>query len=142
MQLNSSTDYALKIILYLAQHLHVVSSKKLSEAIQVSPRYLLQIGAKLREAELVTVSHGASGGYKLARSIEQITLFEVIFLMEGNIQSHQDTRNFSDTNGFFALEMVYKSIDHIMKQYLKNITIKKLLTKPNQSLHSKWFRKK
>ena len=82
MQLNQSTDYAIRLILYLAKAAHTVPSSKLSKAIGVSSRYLLQIGARLRDAGFITVSHGPKGGYTLSKGPEEITLLEIINLME------------------------------------------------------------
>ena len=44
MRLNRSTDYAIRILIYLAKEASVVSSAKLSGKVGMSPRYLLQIG--------------------------------------------------------------------------------------------------
>ena len=85
MQLNQSTDYAIRMILYLAQAAQTVPSSKLSAALGISSRYLLQIGARLRDAGMVRVSYGNLGGYVLAKSPREITLLDIIILMEGNI---------------------------------------------------------
>ena len=52
MQLNSSTDYAIRMLICLAKASGAVSSSQLARTIGVSPRYLLQIGARLRDAVL------------------------------------------------------------------------------------------
>jgi DNA-binding IscR family transcriptional regulator len=62
MQINTSTDYAIRLILYLASESKTVSSSKLAAAIGVSPRYLLQISAKLRDAGFIEVTYGGNGG--------------------------------------------------------------------------------
>lgn len=54
MQINRSTDYAIRMILYLAQVTQPIPSSKLAEAIGVSSRYLMQIAARLRDAGLIT----------------------------------------------------------------------------------------
>ena len=43
MNLNSSTDYAIRIIVCLAKEKRAVSSSKLGEMVGVSPRYLLRL---------------------------------------------------------------------------------------------------
>ena len=82
MQFNQSTDYAIQMILYLAKVAHTVPSSKLSAALGISSRYLLQIGARLRDAGMVQVSHGNTGGYLLAKNPEEITVYEIIRLVE------------------------------------------------------------
>ena len=128
MQLNSTTDYAIRIIIYLAKNKHVVSSKKLSEIINVSPRYLLQIGAKLRDANLVSVTYGSSGGYALSMPPDQITLFDIIQLMEGFTQSRLNLEYIeAETDEFQSLFDAYEFVDCIVEQTLKNITIEALI---------------
>ena len=61
MQLNRSTDYAIRMLICLSRTSGAVSSSKLARAIGVSPRYLPQIGARLRDAGFVSVSFGAAG---------------------------------------------------------------------------------
>ena len=79
---NKTKDYALRLILYLARNAQTVSSFKLSAAIGVSPRYLLQVRAKLRDAELIVATHGPAGGYDLKKPPIEISLFDIILIME------------------------------------------------------------
>ena len=63
---SASTDYAIRMMICLADAAGPVSSSKLARMIGVSTRYLLQIGARLRDAGMITVTYGSSGGYKLS----------------------------------------------------------------------------
>lgn len=92
MPLNKTTDYAIRLILYLARNAQTVSSSKLSAAIGVSPRYLLQVGAKLRDAELISTTHGPAGGYDLKNPPREISLFDIILIMEERQNPSQDRR--------------------------------------------------
>ena len=53
MWLNASTDYAIRMLICLSRASGAVSSSKLARTIGVSPRYLLQIGA--RQLQAVTI---------------------------------------------------------------------------------------
>src|SRR5699024_606417 len=86
MQLNRSTDYAIQMLVYLAKAEKTVSSSKLAAAIGVSHRYLLQVSAKLRAAGFIRAAHGPSGGLKLAKAPEEISLYDIILSMEGAVQ--------------------------------------------------------
>ena len=92
--LNASTDYAIRMLICLSRASGVVSSSKLAKAIGVSPRYLLQIGARLREAGFVHVGHGPAGGYQLSRPPAKISLMDVIMAMyrKGNVPVLPDKR--------------------------------------------------
>jgi len=129
MQLNISTDYAIRIILYLAKSKQVVSSNRLSNIIQVSPRYLLQIGAKLRDVGLISSVNGPTGGYLLNKSPEEISLYDIIVIMEGETETRQKPLpETEDAYEFLALNMAYEHVKNTLEQNLKDITIESLLT--------------
>lgn len=83
MQLNISTDYAIRIIVYLAKQKNVVSSSALAESTSISKRYLLQIAAQLRDAGLLGVIKGSIGGFYLLLPPSQIKVYDIICAMEG-----------------------------------------------------------
>lgn len=84
MQLNITTDYAVRIMLYLSMREgeSLITSSELAEQLVVPRSFLYKIGNKLSEAGLIVVKPGVNGGYRLARSAETMTLFDVIRVME------------------------------------------------------------
>lgn len=137
MQLNISTDYAIRVLLYLAKTSKIVSSSKLSSAIGVSSRYLLQIGAKLRDANLITTTYGSAGGYALTKPPRDISLFDIIVVMEGKIRTgkRSDSENGLEETECRLLNVAYEYLDNVLVDILKSITIDNLLT---QSLEE-WY---
>ena len=127
MQLNQSTDYAIRMILYLAQAAQTVPSSKLSAALGISSRYLLQIGARLRDAGMVRVSYGNSGGYVLAKGPEQITLFDIIVIMEGIVQIGVQSVRREPTVKFDLLDAAYEHAHQVLTTFLETTTISRLL---------------
>ncbi len=128
MQLNQSTDYAIRMILYLAQAAQTVPSSKLSAALGISSRYLLQIGARLRDAGMVRVSYGNLGGYVLAKSPREITLLDIITLMEGNILIGVQSIQRETTVKFDLLDAAYEHANQILTTFLETTTISRLLS--------------
>ena len=61
---------------------HVESLSRLEA---VPPKYLAQIMSELREGGLITSRRGKAGGYALARSAEEISLYDIAVLMEGDL---------------------------------------------------------
>ena len=127
MQLNQTTDYAIRMILYLAKAAQTVPSSKLSAALGISSRYLLQIGARLRDAGMVRVSYGNSGGYVLAKSPEQITLFDIIVIMEGIVQIGIQSVRRETTVKFDLLDAAYEHANQVLTTFLETTTISQLL---------------
>ena len=126
MWLNASTDYAIRMLICLSRASGVVSSSKLAKAIGVSPRYLLQIGARLREAGFVHLGHGPAGGYQLSRAPAKISLMDVIMAMyrKGNVPVLPDKRR--SKADFHTLECTYRQLEKGIQRELENITISDL----------------
>ena len=128
MQLNQTTDYAIRMILYLAQAAQTVPSSKLSAVLGISSRYLLQIGARLRDAGMVRVSYGNSGGYVLAKSPDEITLFDIIVIMEGNVQIGVQSVQRETKVKFDLLDAAYEHANQVLTTFLETTTISQLLS--------------
>ena len=82
MQLKNSTDYAIRIVCYLAAQERMVSTSELSRKLNVSSKYVPKIAKKLKNAKIVTACEGTNGGYMLAKQPENISLMEIISCVE------------------------------------------------------------
>ncbi|HEV8575396.1 MAG TPA: Rrf2 family transcriptional regulator [Dehalococcoidia bacterium] len=85
MRLSSKGDYATRVLMELAvsEGPQPLSAHDLSTRTGISQKYLEQIMIRLRDARLVSATRGAHGGYELARRPEQISVGEVVRLMDG-----------------------------------------------------------
>ena len=61
-----------------------VQIRRIAEEQGIPARFLVQILLQLKGASLVASTRGAAGGYRLARPPREITLAEVIEVMEGS----------------------------------------------------------
>lgn len=83
MQLKTTTDYAIRTILYLTlRKTETVSSNEVAQKMAIPRQYLIQIGAILREAGLINTHAGKYGGYSLAREPDKILLYDIINAVE------------------------------------------------------------
>ena len=85
MRITLESDYALRIVTAIAESDGVVDAGTLSEKTLVTQRFTLKILHKLVLDGLILSYKGAKGGYKLAKSAEEITLKNVIELIDGPI---------------------------------------------------------
>ena len=131
MQLNRSTDYAIQMLLYLAKAGKTVSSSKLAAAIGVSHRYLLQISAKLRAAGFIRAAYGSSGGLKLVKDPDEISLYDIILSMEGAVRTGEicGTPAPEIEQEIAILERMYHSVDGMLGQALRKIMLSDILDK-------------
>ncbi|MEA5002570.1 MAG: Rrf2 family transcriptional regulator [Christensenella sp.] len=89
MQLTVTTNYAIRIILYLAETRRITTAGEISEGTQIAKKSLLATANKLKKANLIMGHMGVSGGYSLARAPENITILEIIETTEGNAKISQ-----------------------------------------------------
>ena len=85
MRINLETDYAVRIVQCLANAGTRLDAGAISAKTGVTQRFALKILRKLAGAELVKSYKGVGGGYELNRAPEQITLRQVIEVVEGPI---------------------------------------------------------
>lgn len=87
MQVSQSAGYAIHGLLYL--HLHgkgkPVQLRTIAQGLDVSESYLSKIFQILAKSSLVSSFRGAKGGFLLMRSAEEISLREVIEMIDGSI---------------------------------------------------------
>lgn len=120
---NISTEYALKLLICLARSGKPLPSSTRSRKVGVSPRYLLSIGAKLRDAGLIKASHGVNGGFALDRPPEAISVIEVMKA----IGCHGTPHSMSLGSGFQKLCCYCKDVRSYIHDSLANTTIADLL---------------
>ena len=127
MWVSASTDYAIRMMICLADAAGSVPSSKLAKMIGVSTRYLLQIGARLRDAGMITVTYGSSGGYKLSLPPEEICLLDIIMLMERRAEQTALRSVEASDKEFQILEERYWDLGSQFSEQLRKTTISKLL---------------
>ncbi len=84
MKITSESDYAIRIVLRLAECKGRCDAGTLSEQTGVPQRFALKILRKLVNAKLLCSFKGTSGGYQLARPANEISLADIITVIEGN----------------------------------------------------------
>jgi Rrf2 family protein len=85
MKLTTKGDYATRILLELSsvEGPEPLSVHELARRTGVPIKYLEQIMTRLRSGRLVRSHRGAHGGYQLARQPDELTVGEVVRLMDG-----------------------------------------------------------
>lgn len=86
MRFQITTDYAIRMIIYLAQHHNqVVTAKEMAEQLGITNGYVNKLAGKIKQAGYIDSIQGPVGGYRLAKSASDITLYDIIEAMEGKI---------------------------------------------------------
>lgn len=88
MQLTTYTDYALRMVMYLAAHdedesLH--SIKQISTAYSISYNHLTKVGHELSKLGVIHTVKGRNGGIRLAKEPEEINIGWLVRQTEDNL---------------------------------------------------------
>jgi Rrf2 family transcriptional regulator, cysteine metabolism repressor len=87
MLFSTKAEYGVRLMVELGRQpgSEPVALSAVAEAERLPLSYLEHLVAKLRQADLVTSTRGAHGGYRLARPAGEITMNEVVEALEGQI---------------------------------------------------------
>ena len=87
MKISTKGRYALRVMLDLAIHDGdgLIPLRDIADRSNISLKYLEQIIASLNHAGLLVSTRGASGGYKLARTVAEYTVGDVLRAAEGSL---------------------------------------------------------
>ncbi len=75
---SQTAEYALRAVAWLAQTPGPQPRHQIAEATQVPVDYLAKVMRQLGQAGLVTAGRGLHGGFVLARSVDEISILDVI----------------------------------------------------------------
>lgn len=131
MCLTLESDYAIRIVGCLTSVNRRSDAKYISEQTGVSLRFSLKILRKLVAAGIVRSYKGIQGGYELAKSPADITLYDVITAIEGGYflnKCHDSdficTRNAKDNCSF---RRVFTEISEIVSRELASHSFETLI---------------
>ncbi len=85
IRINRQTDYAVRVILALAQKPMGtrLSTREIGKVMLIPKNFLPRIVAKLAQEEIIITFAGRDGGLQLARVPEKITLRDIVEAFEG-----------------------------------------------------------
>lgn len=138
MKLSTKGRYGLRAMVDLAQHSEKepVSISSISARQDISERYLEQIMALLRKAELVKSIRGASGGYVLMKSPAQISVGDVLRALEGKLEPAECAAFHPDkgcqASGSCVTKYVWQKINESINRTVDEISLDVLVKESRQ----------
>lgn len=86
LSLTNKADYAIRAVLDIARHHpELRTNSQMTESMDLPSKFLSQILATLVREELLNSTAGPAGGYTLARPPAEISVLEIIEVIEGPI---------------------------------------------------------
>jgi Rrf2 family protein len=84
MFLTKTTEYAIRVLIFMATHDDdIFTTLSLSKKLKIPYKYLSKIMTDLARAGLVVSIKGRSGGFKIAKPLSQISLYDIVSSVEG-----------------------------------------------------------
>lgn len=130
LKISTKGRYGLKAMIYLVSHSQKdsLTLKNISEAQNISERYLEQIFSALRKGGIIKGIKGPQGGYFLNKKPCEITVGDIIRILEGDIATIQIKED-ADKMDNFIQESVWSKIDENINKVIDNITLEELSQK-------------
>jgi Rrf2 family protein len=102
-----------------------VTAERLAQVQQIPPKFLESILLQLRRGGVVTAQRGPEGGYRLARPADEISLAEVIRVIDGPLANVRGQRpeHVGYSGAAEALQDVWIALRASERQILELVTI-------------------
>ena len=132
MIVSTKGRYALRVMVYLAQHgqKDFIPLKEIAETECISQKYLESIMTVLSKANFVDAVHGKGGGYRLNRNPDGYTVGGILKLTEGSLATvsctSQGPAACSRSTCCHTLPM-WERLDQMVDAFFEGITLADLL---------------
>lgn len=110
MKVSRSTGYGIIAMGYIAKHKDkpIILSQDIAEQYNIPLEYLLKILQQMVRADILRSKRGPRGGFSLARSLNKISLLDVIEAVEGPMTAKLDLDEVAPRDKFAAkAEAIY-----------------------------------
>jgi Rrf2 family protein len=124
--LSRKTDYALIALGYLAERPgDVVSAREIAGVYDLPAALLMNILKTLQRHGIVASTRGASGGYRLAGKTDQVSLHDLIRILEGKVEPGCD--HDSEPQGPKAVHAPIQALHFKLMQFLHDVSLADLV---------------
>ena len=103
-----------------------VTLKSVLKRQNISERYLEQIFSILRKGGIITSKKGAQGGYFLARTAADITVGEILNILEGDLKIVSPSEERNDIECFMQ-KNIWNNINRQIEEYFDSVTLEALV---------------
>lgn len=128
MLITARAEYACLAMLELASRFEDMKPVRLSEITDkhdIPQRFLVQILLQMKSAGYVNTTRGAAGGYQLSKHPSQITLAEIVNVLDR--MEEPEERTGSSSAMAAVLQRVWKGLSDAHLTYLERFRLSELL---------------
>jgi Rrf2 family transcriptional regulator, cysteine metabolism repressor len=141
MKLSTRSRYGVRLLFELALNYKNGNMllKEISKKQDISEKYLSNIIVLLRRANLVNSERGAHGGYTIAKKPSNITIKEIVDVLEGSPYLIECIENnkVCKKKELCPSQELWKNLDNEISKFLQSITLQNLVDNFNKKQNKK-----
>ncbi|MCD8180831.1 MAG: Rrf2 family transcriptional regulator [Firmicutes bacterium] len=128
MKMTREADYAIRIVAMLAMENKQIEAKVIAEKNDIPYRFTLKILRKIVQSGIIKSYRGVNGGYALNKKPSEITLREVIEVIDGKIAINACMENpeICKSTGICSIQKKLYNVQKILTEELEKITFENL----------------
>lgn len=131
MKLNSKVRYGLRTLIEIAANPKGIMQKDIAVRQKISAKYLDQIIAGLKAADLIIRGTARTSGYRLIKNTDDIKVYDVYkaFEHELNISRCDAERDLCVLSDKCQTKNYWCELNHVIKTHMKQYTLADLIRK-------------
>jgi len=142
LKISTKSRYGTRAVLEIAlnRNRELLTRKQISRNQDIPSSYLVNILISLKAKGIIRTVRGPRGGYELGREPDDITVFDIVEILEGPVElaaSLEDEKNCSRSSTCVSMG-VWTKVQKAQVDVLKGITINDLVEE-TQNLYSPDF---
>ncbi|WP_022850221.1 RrF2 family transcriptional regulator [Limisalsivibrio acetivorans] len=130
MKVTRASDYAIRSLIHIAKKPEgtVFMRSELSKACDVPDSFLGKILQNLAKAEILSSERGKKGGFKLNKSTQSVTAYDIVKAIEGELNLNECIfdDNFCNMVNSCSAHVMWRDIQTKLVDELKSYTLKDL----------------
>ncbi|WP_066688346.1 RrF2 family transcriptional regulator [Christensenella intestinihominis] len=127
MKIQATTGYALRILQYIhEQGNRTITGTEMAEKLDISYLYMMKLLGKMKAAGFIRSLQGCNGGYRMAKTAEKITVFEVYAAIEGTLHLYDPQADVRCNNREAAIKEYFDGVEDMIVLSMRRTTIRDL----------------
>ena len=133
MKLTTKSEYSILALIYMARHGNegFIKIEEICSSCDISKKYLELLFSILKQSRYIKTRRGTSGGYKLAKPASEISVAEIIRLMDGALAATDSVSRYFHSDTPLSKEQkimdVFKEIRDYISNRLESLTLADLV---------------
>jgi Rrf2 family protein len=133
MQLSNSSQYAIRILAYMANKddSKLMNATELAEALHIPYKFLTKIMTELVRVGLVVSIRGRDGGYKFEKKTSDIMISDILDIFNDSIKDEQCVLGIGFCNGMCkcALHDQWMEPKHLLQKMFRESSLENIAGK-------------